>query len=327
MTNIYRTVAKTIPHTVRGKIKAFLTYSSIKVDHDSFIGFVTLCSLFVGLIAGFFLSFFLNKPFWWFFVGFTIFTNGVSYLLIMLQVDRKAKFVEEVLPDALQLMSSSLRAGMAPDKALLLSARPEFGPLKTEIDLVGRQVALGKDIGTALLEMAARVKSKRLVRAVELINSGLDSGGTLASLLEATSNDLREQFLIDKKIKASITMYMIFIFSAASVVTPVLFGLSTFLVEVLQATLSSVDLEGSAVSSLPISIGSVELSSEYVIFFITVFIIVNSLMASLLLGLISKGRQREGLRYFVIMLFLALPIFFFVRLAVKSMLGGLFGFT
>src|SRR3989338_5160403 len=206
MKQIYRNIARIIPHKTRDKITEFLRYTSIKVDHQSFIGFVTLCSLLIGLIAGFFVALFFNVPFIAVFLFFTIFTNAVVYVWLALLVDKKAQLVEESLPDALQLMTSNLRTGMTPEKALLLSARPEFGPLKEEIDFVGRKVMLGENIGTALMEMTKRVRSKRLIRSIELINSGLDAGGSLAVLLEATSNDLREQFLVDKKIKASVTM-------------------------------------------------------------------------------------------------------------------------
>lgn len=302
----------------------FLSYSNIKVEHDNFIGFVTLSSVLIGLITAFFISIFLNRFFLLCFVSFTIFTNLGIYLWLVLLVDKKAQLIEDSLPDALQLMTSNLRAGMSPDKALLLSSRPEFGPLKEEIDTVGRKVILGKNIGMALTEMARRVKSKRLIRAIELINSGLESGGSLATLLEATSNGLREQFLVDKKIKASISMYLIFIFSATAVISPVLFGLSSFLVEVIGTGFSKVEVPTTSLASVPIGGGGISITPEFLTFFIIAFLTINTFMASMLLGLIGKGRQREGIKYFIPMILLAIPIFLLSRYAIRSILGGLF---
>ena len=326
MTSIYRAIGKIIPGKVRDKIKIFLSYSSIKVNHDSFIGFITLLSILIGLIGGFYLGFILKLSFWIFFPALVILTNAIIYLWLVLLVDKKAKLVEESLPDALQLMSSNLRAGMTPDKALLLSSRPEFGPLKDEIDIVGKKVALGKDVGTALTEMAKRINSRRLLRAIELINSGLESGGSLATLLEATSNGLRDQFLVDKKIKASITMYLIFIFSATGVISPVLFGLSSFLVEVIGTGFSSVEIPTSALASVPIQAGEISISPAFLTLYIITFLFFNSFMAGTLLGLISKGRQREGFQYFIPMFFLAVPIFLLSRYAIRTLLSGLFSF-
>src|SRR3989338_11338615 len=178
MRNIYRNVSHLLPVGLRAALVDFLRYSSLKKDYDIFIGFVTFISLFSGLLIGAFAQLVFQRFFFLFFIGITLLINGFAYLSILFVVDKKARFIEASLPDALQLMASNLRAGMTPERALILSSRPEFGPLKFEIDIVGRKVTLGKNTGLALMEMAKRVHSKRLVRAVELINSGLDSGGS-----------------------------------------------------------------------------------------------------------------------------------------------------
>src|SRR3989344_4622439 len=326
MAHIYRSFSGLIPYVLKNKIKSFLTYTTITIDPDSFIGFITVYSLLLGLVSGFFLGSFFDISFWIFFPGITLLCNVTVYVWLLLLVDTKARLIEESLPDALQLMASNLRSGMTPEKALLLSSRPEFGPLKDEIDIVGRKVALGKNVGLALMEMARRVRSKRLARSVELLNAGLDSGGSLAILLESTSHDLREQLLVDKKIKASVTMYVIFIFSAAAMISPVLFGLSSFLVEILQSSFSMINIPSTTLTSIPVRSAQISVSANFIIGFIITFITVNCFMASMLLGLLSKGKQREGVKYFMAMIVLAIPIFFISRYAIKYVLGGLFEF-
>jgi hypothetical protein len=326
MVNLYRGIAKIVPKKLRVKVASLLSYSHLLVDPEKFLGFTLLNSALIGVLLGFILAPLLQRSFWIFSIAGMGLTVVLVYLWIQLLVDKKARLVEESLPDALQLMASNLRAGMTPDKALLLSSRPEFGPLKEEIDLVGKKVTLGKGVGTALMEMTSRINSKKLVRAIELINSGLDSGGSLATLLEATSNDLREQILVDKKIKASVTMYVMFIFSAAGMITPILFGLNSFLVEILRTSLSSVEIPAAAISTLPIKGTTVSVSAEFLMIFIIAFMVMNCLMASMLLGLIAKGKSREGLRYFLPMILIAIPVFFLVRIIINYVLGGLFTF-
>ena len=326
MAKIYRIISRLVPSFLSKKLKSFYEYSNIKIEYESFLGFVTVMSILIGVAGGFLLGAYFRQSFWIFFFSLSILTGVSIYLWLTFLVDKKASLIEDALPDALQLMASNLRAGMTPDKALLPSSRPEFGPLKTEIDIVGRKVALGKGIGSSLMEMARRVKSKRLLRAVELINSGLNSGGSLAVLLEATANHLREQFLVDKKIKASITMYSIFIFSASSMIAPILLALSSFLVEILKSTFSSVNIPSNSVSSIPIQAAQITISNEFLMFIILAFLIINCLMASMLLGLIGKGKKRDGVKYFIPMILLALPIFFIVRAVISGVLGGLFTF-
>jgi hypothetical protein len=59
--------------------------------------------------------------------------------------------------------------------------------------------------------------------------------------------------------------------------------------------------------------------------FIISFLTMNCLMASMLLGIIGKGKQKEGFRYFIPMALFAIPLFFLSRYLIKSALKGLFG--
>jgi hypothetical protein len=77
--------------------------------------------------------------------------------------------------------------------------------------------------------------------------------------------------------------------------------------------------------SLPLKISEVTVTPGFLVTFLLIFILVNAFMASLLLGLISKGRQREGIKFFIPMAIIAVPLFFIVRFSVRNLLGGLFG--
>ena len=121
-------------------------------------------------------------------------------------------------------------------------------------------------------------------------------------------------------------MYVIFIFVAAGVISPVLFGLSSFLVDVLRSSFAQIDIPSTAVSTLPIQGNTIHITTTFLIGFILAFLIANNFMASTLIGMMNTGRQREGVKYFIPMILLALPLFFLARYAIKSFLGGLFTF-
>jgi len=89
--------------------------------------------------------------------------------------------------------------------------------------------------------------------------------------------------------------------------------------------LSTIEIPSSALSVLPIKGTSASISQSFLTFFITMFITVNCFMAALLLGLISKGKEREGLKYVIPMILLSIPLFFLTRTVIRSVLGGLFG--
>lgn len=325
---IYRIIGNFYPKRIKKSIINLLIYSGIKIEHNKFLGFILVLNLLLSILFGFYLGAFFNINFWLvFFVVFFI-INIAEIMLLRVNADKKGKFIESVLPDALELMASNLRAGLTVDRALLLSIRPEFGPLKDEINLVGKKITAGMEITRALKEMSERVKSKKLERAMLLITSGLRSGGELASLLEQTAEDLLNQNLVDKKIRASVGMYVMFIFIAICVGAPVLFGLSSYLIEILTTTLKSVDIPDISTMGnvgLPFAVPKVSIPIEFLLVYIVGFLVVTSFFGSLVIGLISKGNEKEGFKYIVPVLIVSITLFFIVRIIIKGLLGGLFG--
>lgn len=326
MINMYRFLANFYPKNIRKNYRTLLMYSHVKINAERFMGFMLFSGVGLSLASTFFIAGFVNIPFWLLLPILFLIIEFLVYLTLVLRADKKARFVENILPDALQLMASNLRAGFTMDRALLLSARPEFGPLADEINQVGKEITLGKDIADSLLNMADRIKSERLKKTMMLVVSGLKSGGQLASLLEQTSRNLRQQTFVDERIRANVMMYVIFVFAAVGIGSPVLFGLSSFLIEVLSENLASVQLPDAAtMSSMPLSFTQISISLSFIIQFTLIALVVNSILGSLILGLISKGKEKLGISYIPILVGLSVGMFFAVRFVIKNMLGSLFG--
>jgi len=323
---MYRFLARVYPKKLRKDYVDLLKYSGIKVNSDKFIGFMIVFDFLFALAMAFFLGAFFGMSWWFSFFGIFLVFQILIYFLLLLRADAKARFVEGILPDVLQLMSSNLRAGLTTDKALLLAARPEFGPFQDEINNVGKEITMGKEISEALVGMTKQIKSERLSKTMTLIVSGLRSGGELASLLDQTARNLRQEKLVDSRIRANVMMYVIFIFVAVCFGAPLLFGLSSFLVEVLTESLGNIDLPENQMGDMPINFTDVSITVDFVIMFSVVFLITSSIMGALILGLISKGREREGIKFMPALVLASLGVFFLIRFTIKTLLGGLFGF-
>ncbi len=323
---MYRFLSNLYPKNVKVSYKNLLMYSAIKINTERFIGFVLFFGFGLSLAFSLMFANLINTNIFFLFAILFIVVEVLVYMLLLLKADAKARFVESILPEVLQLMSSNLRAGLTTDKALLLSARPEFGPFQDEINYVGKEITIGADIGKALVDMSKRIKSERLQKTMLLIVSGLRSGGQLAALLEQTAKNLRQQRFVDERIRANVMMYVIFIFAAIGFGAPLLFGLSSFLVEVLTKNLASIDIPQTALAaSMPMMFTEVTISADFVIKFAVVSLVMNSILGSFVLGLISKGKESRGLRYIPVLIALTMGVFFLVRFVIKNMLSGLFG--
>ena len=116
-----------------------------------------------------------------------------------LEESAKLRKMEEVFPDFIELMASNLRAGMTVDRALLVSSRKEFSPLDVEILKLGKDILTGKEITSALKAMGERIKSEKIKKTIDLINSGMKAGGNLSILLEETAVNMREKMFMEKR--------------------------------------------------------------------------------------------------------------------------------
>jgi pilus assembly protein TadC len=258
-----------------------------------------------------------------FVIGFLIAFFSSKFISSLKKSDRINK-IEDIFPDFLQSVSSNLRAGMTVDRAILLSARPEFAPLDKEILQAGKDISTGKSVEFSLVAMSKRIDSEKIEKTLSIILSGIRAGGNLAILLEETSRSMRQRGFIEKKAASQVLMYVIFIFLAVSIFSPGLFSLSGILVETMTELMSGISTE-SMPQNIPVSFSSINISTTFIFYFSILFIIAMDTMASLVLGLVSKGDEKEGLRYLPIMLILSLGVFFILGKLLSGVMASFVG--
>ncbi|MCH7850441.1 MAG: type II secretion system F family protein [Nanoarchaeota archaeon] len=281
-------------------------------------------SIYIGIFIAA-VSFFFNRDLpislaiW---VGVTILAYLNLHFREKLKESSRVSKMEDVFPDFLQLMSSNLRAGITIDRAMLLSAREEFYPLDKEIQKTGRDIATGKEIELSLLEMANRINSPKISKTIALIISGIKSGGDVATLLEETGSSAREKKFVEKKAASNVLMYVIFIFVAVSIGAPGLFALSNILVEVLTEIFNN--LPPIDPSAAVFTMSSINISTKFIFYFSILFIISTDILASLILGLVSKGEEKEGLKFLIPLIMLSLSVFFLIKFSLAGLVKGFF---
>ncbi|MFH0711695.1 MAG: type II secretion system F family protein [archaeon] len=260
-----------------------------------------------------------------FFVALVLFFVFV-FVKNFLDKSTRVREMEDVFPDFLQLVAGNLRAGITIDKSILISARKEFGLLDKEIMRVGKDIATGRSTEIALCDMAKRIGSEKIEKTIMLINSGLRSGGNLAILLERTASNMRERGFVEKRAASNVLMYEIFIFVAVAIGAPALFALSTILVQTMGGMMSSApELEATIANlNVPISFSKISISLNFIVYYSIAFIIVIGVLSSLVIGLVSKGNERDGLKYLIPILLIGLSIFLLIRYFLSGFVSGLF---
>ena len=324
---MYKALGAACPKRLKDYFSKQLAYCGIDIDPDKFLGFLITFGPAMALAVALDLNILLKVPIVLVFLVALLVFEATAVLWLSLAADAKGHFTERVLPDALRLMSTNVRAGLTIDKAMLLSARPEFGPFKTEIERTGRAVMAGQEIEGALAEIPTRIKSEVLARTMKLIVEGIKSGGQIAELLDQTATDLDSQRLTDQEVRASVMTYNIFILFAAGIGAPMLFGISSYLTQVLGAHAGSFEIgaRASEFSRIPIGAVGTTLSTEFIVMFSVICLIVSSIFGALIIGLIKKGTEKAGVIFIPILLGLSLGIFFVVRTVFGNMFAAMLG--
>ncbi len=321
-------LSRILPKAFRDKYRKMIEYSSIKSDADKFIGLAVMLGIMISFFITIFLGNYIDIPPIAMFGSIFLVIELIVYIMVSLSASARAKQIEEALPDALQLMSSNIRAGLTTDKALLMAARPEFGALEEEIRRIGKETMAGKSLVESMEKMALRINSNMLQRTVDLISHSIRSGGKLADLLDSTASDMRDQQIVQKEIQSSVLMYVMFIFIALGLGAPALFSMSAFLVKLLAMNMNLISDEmptnfDGVAGSAPISMSTIKITPEFILQYSIISMIVSCIFGSMVIGLILKGEEKEGLRYIPMLIILCVGLFKLSTYILETVLGGM----
>lgn len=247
----------------------------------------------------------------------------LPYALFVILAEKRKTEIEQVLPDALLLMSANIESGLTVEKAFLLAARDEFGPLADDIRRTAMKMFGGTPVEDALTELAESTNSALFAETLKLLIDGINSGGEASQLLESSAEDIRNSLHLREEIAANVKMYSIFILFASMLGAPLLFAVSTYLTE------TTADLWGGtsgALSDLP-STGVLEFHQpefhvEFFRLFAVMSLIISNMFAALIISEIKYGNIKHGLKYVPVFTIIAVIVYFVVDVVIQSAFGG-----
>ena len=130
--------------------------------------------------------------------------------------------MNQELPYALRHMGIELKSGKGLHDALIAISNANYGSLSKEFKRVLEEVKFGKPTEDSLLEMAHRVESEGLSRAVQQIIGTLRIGGNLSDSLNIIANDITFDMQIKLKEYSQRLNSFILIYTFIAILTPVI---------------------------------------------------------------------------------------------------------
>ena len=115
---------------------------------------------------------------------------------------RRLRTFERQLPDALDMMVRSLRAGHPMSVAIGLVGRELPDPIGTEFGIVYDEVSFGSQLETSVVRMAERVGFEGLQLLGVALSIQSKTGGNLTEILSNLSQVLRSRMVLRMKVRA-----------------------------------------------------------------------------------------------------------------------------
>lgn len=149
-------------------------------------------------LAGFLLPFFYFLMFKGNFAGGFVVGLVGMFIPLLLVLRARGKRVEQIsaqLPEALEMMSRSLRAGHSIQGAFQLVAKELPSPIATEFGKCYEEQKLGKNIDEAVQNMVTRVPGNLDLKIFAvMIAIQRETGGNMIELLEGIAGTIRDRY-------------------------------------------------------------------------------------------------------------------------------------
>jgi tight adherence protein B len=126
----------------------------------------------------------------------------VPWLLVRSMASRRMRRFEEQLPEGLELLTRSLRAGHGLGSGFHLVGEEMEDPIGTEFGIVAEEVRFGLDLRDALDNLTRRVDNQDLPYFTTAVLIQRQTGGNLAELLDKLSSLVRERAQFYGKVRA-----------------------------------------------------------------------------------------------------------------------------
>jgi Flp pilus assembly protein TadB len=322
-------------------LQKMLVYAGISMAPATYVLVSLVVSILLGVVS-------MNIMPGWFgldvmssFIGGVMSGVLVSWGALAVMADRKTRDIEENLPDTLLLISQNVRAGETIDWAIISSLKHSYGPIKVEFDKTARELASGVPVEEAFNNLADRNRSAVLRNVVDLILFGIQSGGNMSDLLTDISFEIRMTHTLQKEVESQVSVYRAFFIIIILLIAPVLLAVSTnflFVAKTFGSMLSQ-ELGGITTTALPMQGGMMsvmiskiqeggiggQISMGDMRLFSYLMCATSSIVASMLLGVISRGEAKSGIRYIPVFLIVSILVYYYSEQLVYQIMDEMFG--
>ena len=284
----------------RGKLFGF------RINKAQIIG-ILMSLIIIVLDAIFFLK--DEKELFYFILGISFVIAGLPFFLFLIIETKGLREKESMFLEFSRNLVENVRSGTPISKAILNIKTKDYGALTPHINKLANQISLGIPIKTALETFARDLDSKTISRAINIISESEKAGGQIEDILESVVKSVSQIEILRKERRAAmytlvVQGYIIFLIFIVIMlvmefkILPIATGFGDI-------SLDSGDLGG--MEGVMGVMGQRATPAELARPFLWL-LIVQSIFTGLIIGKLSEGSVKAGLKHSFILLVLAILI-------------------
>jgi archaeal flagellar protein FlaJ len=223
-------------------------------------------------------------------IVFAVLIAITPYAIDITLQKRNTRRKEELYTEFLFKLSELMRGGLDPIKSVKELSKTDLGILTPNVRIASTAMIYGRSFEESMKAMAQSLHSELITRYTTLVVQASYSGGSVADLILKASEDMRSIISIEREKEGNLAQYVMIFYFAQGIIFFIIFTLTTSLLPFVQQLGSSTIFGVNKIASLDFARGFFHL------------IMINSFFGGLIIGKISEGEARFGLKHAVILM-------------------------
>ena len=260
-----------------------------------------------GMIAGISvlaLSFFLSKTNLFFFIlWFGILLTVSPFVYTTIQKTAISTKKEEMFLEFTRNLVESVQTGTPISKSIVNMKKKSFGVLSKHVQKLANQIALGIPLRTALEIFAKDVNNTTVSRTITLIGQAERAGGNIGEILEAVARAVSMVDKLKKERKSTISTLVVQGYIIFFVFMVIVLVMQFYIIPMITGIADTGGLGIGGITAGASSITAADVSKAFLY-----LIIVQGVFSGLIIGKLSEGTLKGGIKHSFALVVLAFSI-------------------
>jgi flagellar protein FlaJ len=247
----------------------------------------------------------VDSQLYYFLLGVSAFIIGLPFFLNLIIEGNREKNMEQMFLEFARDLVEGVKSGTPINKSIINLRAKDYGSLNKHVDKLANQISIGIPVKDALESFSTDIGSPIITRAISLIREAERSGGRIETILDSVTFSLGQIEKLKKERSAAIysltvqgyIVFIIFIVIMLVLQFKILPITSTLNID---ASSGLGDIGGGFFKSGGTSFSTADFSRSFLFLLIT-----QGFFAGLIIGKISEGKVKAGLKHSFILVILS----------------------